>query len=43
MMRRHGAQQADAPANGRSDDIVAAPGIDLGEREQLETREREAL
>ncbi len=40
---RNGASRVIAPANRAWDDFFAAPGVDLGEREQPEAQDREAF
>lgn len=40
---RDGARRVIVPADRMWDDFFAAPGIDLGEREQPAAQEREAL
>lgn len=40
---RDGARRVIVPANAVWDDFFAAPGVDLGEREQPQMQERESL
>lgn len=43
VILRDGARRIIAPADALWDDFFAAPGIDLGERQQPAMQEREAL